>query len=70
MADNINHPQHYIGNIETIDYMKDKLTQEGFEGYCIGNVIKYISRYKNKNGIEDLKKAQWYLQEVIQYLGG
>jgi len=38
--------------------------------YTIGNVIKYVSRYENKNGLEDLKKAQWYLSHVIDYLEG
>lgn len=67
MNDNINHPSHYTqGGIETVDYIKAKLTKEQFEGYCIGNVIKYISRYRHKNGVEDLKKARWYLEKAIK----
>lgn len=67
MNDNINHPSHYtVGGIETVDYIKAKLTKEQFEGYCIGNVIKYISRYRHKNGVEDLKKARWYLEKAIK----
>jgi hypothetical protein len=66
MSDNVNQPSHYVGQIETIDYLKDKLTQEQFEGFCVGNVLKYVSRYKKKNGIEDLKKAKWYLTKIIE----
>jgi hypothetical protein len=68
VSDPINHPDHYkTGGIETIDYMKAKLTKEEFTGYLKGNVIKYISRakYKGKN-TEDLKKAEWYLLKLIQ----
>lgn len=64
--DNVNSPKHYtFGSIETFDYIKDKLTPEQLEGYCVGNVIKYLSRYRHKNGVEDLKKAQWYLDKII-----
>jgi hypothetical protein len=59
-------PDHYKqGGIETIDIMKAKMTQEQFEGYLLGNVIKYTTRYNLKNGTEDLKKAQWYLNYLI-----
>ena len=67
-SDNVNSPHHYTtGNIEVIDYIQDNL-QGGFESYCIGSILKYISRYKNKNGIEDLKKARWYLNKIINEL--
>jgi hypothetical protein len=63
--DKIN-PNHYkFGGIETIDYIAAKMTSEAFEGYLQGNVIKYISRYNEKNGIEDLHKAEWYLCRLI-----
>jgi hypothetical protein len=63
--DKIN-PDHYkVGGIETIDYIAAKLSSEAFEGYLRGNIIKYISRYTDKNGVEDLKKAEWYLQRLI-----
>lgn len=66
MSDNIN-PDHYkVGGIETIDYMQAKLSPEGFRGYLAGNVIKYISRYEHKNGLEDLRKAKWYLERLIE----
>lgn len=65
--DPINQPDHYTaGGIETIDYINAKLTPDQFEGYMIGNVLKYCSRYQNKNGIEDLKKAEWYLRRLIE----
>jgi hypothetical protein len=68
--DIVNHPPHYkSGGIETIDYMKAKLSKEQFEGYLAGNVMKYISRYPHKNGVEDLKKAQWYLNKLIESEG-
>jgi len=65
MSDSINHPNHYLQNgKETIDTIKD-ITGEGFESYIVGNITKYISRYKFKNGIEDLKKAEFYLKRLI-----
>lgn len=69
--DPVNSPSHYTaGSIETIDYIQDKLSDEGFEGYCAGNVFKYLSRYRLKNGVEDLKKAKWYLSRLIDHLDG
>lgn len=67
MNDNVNKPIHYtIGNIEVIDYIKDKLTPKQFVGYCLGNVLKYVSRYQHKGGKEDLQKAQIYLSWAIE----
>jgi len=61
--DNIN-PDHYKrGNIEVIDFILD----QNFN-YLEGNIIKYVSRYKDKNGLEDLKKAQWYLNRLTETL--
>lgn len=69
MSDNVNHPSHYnTGNIEVINYIKDKFNYTEFTGYLTGNIIKYISRYKYKNGVEDLKKAEWYLNYLINYI--
>ena len=64
--DMVNHPNHYAGQIEVIDYIRDKLTTEGFTEYCCGNVLKYISRWRKKDGIQDLKKAQVYLGWMIE----
>lgn len=64
-------PSHYkAGGIETIDYIEAKLGVDGAYGYCIGNVIKYISRAGKKDidkELEDLKKARWYLDKAINY---
>jgi hypothetical protein len=55
-------PEHYKqGDIEVIDYILDQKFN-----YLEGNIIKYVSRYKSKNGIEDLRKARWYLDKLIE----
>lgn len=69
MSDNINSPKHYQLpglNIEAIDVIKSVLGDDKFEGYCRGNVIKYILRADAKNGVEDLKKAKVYLSWEIE----
>jgi len=65
-VDNINHPEHYKGKTEVIEII-EQLTEgmEGNKAYMLGNVVKYIFRHEKKNGIEDLKKASWYLNRVI-----
>lgn len=64
-VDSIN-PLHYKqGNIECIDALKDVMSLEEFKGFLRGNVIKYVWRTNKKNGVEDLKKAQWYLTRLI-----
>lgn len=65
--DPVNHPSHYNhGRVETIDYIEDCLGKEGTVNYCLGNVLKYISRANFKdNKEEDIKKAQWYLNRAI-----
>lgn len=64
--DSVNHPAHYTsGTIECIDAIKASLGDQGFRDYCQGNITKYVWRYKIKNGVEDLKKAAWYLQCLI-----
>jgi len=66
---NVKQPAHYtFGEIETIDYIKDKLTPSQYVGYCLGNVIKYVSRYRYKGGAEDLHKAQVYLGWAIEMM--
>lgn len=70
MSDNVNHPSHYTqGRFEVIDVIEDSLTNDGFEGYCVGNIMKYVMRYRHKNGLEDLKKARWYLGRLIECVG-
>jgi hypothetical protein len=58
-------PDHYKNAIETIDAIEASMTPEAFRGYLKGNVIKYVTRYEKKNGLEDLKKADWYLSKLI-----
>ena len=66
MVDNVNNPAHYgQGQIEAIEYIKDFLTKEEFIGYLRGNIAKYLHRWRYKNGLEDLQKAQWYLKVLI-----
>lgn len=68
-VDAVQHPMHYnSGRIEVIDIIKDQLTPEEFRGYIKGNVIKYITRERLKNGVEDLRKAEKYLQMYLERL--
>ena len=70
-ADPVTKPAHYQrAGIETIDYIRATLDGPGFESYCIGNVLKYVSRYREKGGVEDLRKAQVYLGWAIQPTSG
>lgn len=63
--DKVNNPAHYTaGGIETLDYIKAKV--KDYPSYAAGNILKYVSRYEHKNGIEDLKKAQFYLDDLIK----
>ena len=68
-GDNVNHPSHYTqGKIECIDAIEESTKGLlGISAVCVANVIKYIWRYKFKNGIEDLKKARWYLDKLIAH---
>ena len=63
--DNVNHPKHYEGHcsIECIDAMIMTFGAKRTAEYCVQNAYKYAWRYKYKNGLEDLKKAEWYLDK-------
>lgn len=65
--DNIN-PHHYRkGKIECIDAIESATTgKTGFEGALVANIIKYLWRYEEKNGLEDVKKTQWYINKLVQ----
>jgi|TARA_R100001480_G_C4656588_1_gene171589 hypothetical protein len=66
IEDMVNHPIHYNkAGIETIDAI-EAVTTDGFKYYLQGNILKYIWRYEYKNGVEDLKKARWYLDKLIE----
>lgn len=64
--DPVNHPAHYeTGKFECIEVMEEVFGTEAVKDFCICNAFKYLYRHKRKNGIEDLKKAVWYLNKVI-----
>ena len=64
--DMVNSPPHYNqAGIECIDAIR-AATGDGYEYYLQGNIIKYLWRYRYKNGVQDLEKAQWYLQKLIE----
>ena len=66
LIDNVNNPSHYNqAGIECLDAIA-AATGYGYEYYLQGNIIKYLWRYRYKNGIEDLKKAQFYLDRLIK----
>ena len=69
-ADMVNHPVHYTqGGIECIDALKAAtVSKTGIEAVCTANAIKYLWRYEEKNGIEDVKKARWYIDKLIREL--
>jgi len=69
VADNVNHPSHYTnGKVECIDALESATDGlAGIEAVCTANAIKYLWRWKYKNGIEDLKKAQWYIDRLIKH---
>ena len=65
--DNVNHPNHYCqGGIECIKAIEASMPADGFQDYCKGNVLKYIWRWRDKAGVEDLKKARVYLNWMIE----
>lgn len=67
MNDNVNHPKHYeTGRFECIEVMEEALGTEAVKGFCLCNAFKYIYRCRNKNGLEDIKKADWYLKKLIE----
>ena len=64
--DAVQHPSHYThGGIECIDAIRASMTADGFCDYCKGNIIKYIWRWRDKGGVEDLRKASVYLDWLI-----
>ena len=71
MSDMVNHPKHYKAKngMETIDVI-DAFTEglEDYEAVYTANILKYTCRWKEKNGVEDLKKARWYLDRLITRL--
>ena len=65
--DNVNHPSHYeTGKYQCIDVMEETQGKEAVKDFCICNAFKYIYRHRKKNGLEDVKKAVWYLNKYIE----
>lgn len=64
----VNHPSHYTsGKVECIDAIESATCDlTGIEAVCTANIIKYVWRWKLKNGVEDLEKASWYLHKLIE----
>ena len=67
--DNVNSPSHYLGKVECIDCIERATAGlNGIEAVCTGNAIKYLYRWKKKNGITDLRKCLWYVNHLIEKL--
>ena len=65
--DNVNHPSHYeTGKFECIDVMVETQGVQATKDFCVCNALKYIYRHKRKNGLEDVKKAIWYLNKYVE----
>ena len=70
--DMVNHPPHYNqGGMEVIDVIEAGIGDQGFIGNLLGNILKYLLRFRHKGKpIEDLKKARWYLDKLIAVFSG
>lgn len=70
LKDNVNHPSHYTqGKVECLDALESAtIGKSGIEAVCVANVIKYLWRYEEKNGVEDVKKAKFYLNRLLATL--
>ena len=69
MTDLVNNPPHYNkGEIECIDAIEAMLTHEEYVGYLRGNSLKYRWRFRYKNGVQDLEKAEWYENKLMEIL--
>jgi hypothetical protein len=65
----VKNQQHYTAQaVQPIEYMEITMTPEQYEGYLLGNVIKYVSRYRHKNGLEDLRKAKVYMGWLVDHV--
>lgn len=67
VADNVNHPAHYeTGKFECIEVMTEVMGEEAVADFCLCNAFKYLYRTKRKNGVEDIEKAQWYINKYLE----
>ena len=70
MNDVVDHPEHYQGKVECIDCLEAATEGlNGIEAVCTANAIKYLYRWKRKNGTQDLLKCRWYLDRLLKHLG-
>ena len=71
VEDTVNHPSHYNKyEREVIDSIRGLCTADEYRGYLKGNQIKYLARYRDKNGLEDLRKHRWYVDALIEFEEG
>lgn len=71
VADVVNHPSHYeTGKFECIDVMLETQGKEAVMDFCMCNAFKYLYRHRRKNGVEDIKKAKWYINKYIELAEG
>lgn len=69
-GDNVNHPSHYeTGKFECIDVMIETQGVEAVKAFCLCNAFKYLYRHNGKNGVEDIKKARWYIDKYLELEG-
>jgi hypothetical protein len=69
LEDVVNHPNHYQGKVECIDAIESAVAgKTGLTAVCAANIIKYVWRCERKSGVEDLRKARWYLDKLISHL--
>lgn len=69
--DVVNHPSHYeTGKFECIDVMIEAIGKREVMNFCVCNAFKYIYRFGKKNGLEDVKKAIWYLNKYVELVEG
>jgi hypothetical protein len=70
MTEKVNHPPHYTaGKVECIDALEAAtIGLQGIEAVCTANAIKYLWRWKYKNGLEDLQKTRWYLDRLLKHV--
>ena len=69
-AEAVDHPSHYNqGKYECIDVMGETFGKEATQNFCLLNAFKYVWRTGEKNGVEDIKKAKWYLEKYIELEG-
>lgn len=69
MMENVNHPEHYNEcSIECIEAIRMALSEEEFMGFLLGSIWKYLWRHRKKNGVEDIEKANWYLNYANSFV--